>query len=129
MDEDVFLGRRDSSDFLKQRGFVVSSRTLEKLACHGGGPIYRTFGRRAIYKPADLIKWAQARVSQPRTNTSEGSPHAGPADFSYLPQATRRRWVRAGIFPAPIERETRSHLWRHADVLAWANGERGTDPV
>lgn len=39
-------------------------------------------------------------------------------------RVTLWRWIKAGIFPAPIEDETRSHLWRHADVQAWANGQR-----
>jgi hypothetical protein len=56
--------------------FPTAQRQLEKLACLGGGPVYRLYGRRALYAPADLIEWAEARTSAPRSNTSEASANA-----------------------------------------------------
>jgi hypothetical protein len=71
-----YLGRREAARYLTERGFPTAQRTLEKLACLGGGPIHRIYGRRAIYRPADLVEWAEARTSPPRRHTSEGRANA-----------------------------------------------------
>lgn len=70
-----YYGRREAARYLTDRGYPTAQRTLEKLACVGGGPVYRLYGRRALYAPIDLISWAQARTSTPRSNTSEGGRH------------------------------------------------------
>jgi len=71
-----YFGRRDAARFLTERGYPTAQRTLEKLACLGGGPTYRLYGRRALYAPADLVAWAEARTSTPRSNTSEARANA-----------------------------------------------------
>ena len=68
--------RREAAQFLTDRGYPTAQRTLEKLACVGGGPIYQLFGRRALYTDDNLIAWAESRTSAPRSNTSEGGRHA-----------------------------------------------------
>ncbi len=68
-----YLSRAASAKFLSDVGFPTSPRTLEKLAHLGGGPVYRKFGRRTIYAPADLITWAEGRASLPRRHTSEAA--------------------------------------------------------
>jgi hypothetical protein len=65
------LGRQAAAHFLTERGFPTAKRTLEKLASAGGGPVYRVFGRRVIYRASDLLEWAEARLSPPRRHTSE----------------------------------------------------------
>lgn len=67
----TYLTRPESADFLTSNGYPTAKGTLQKLACIGGGPIYRTFGIRALYKPDDLLAWAESRLSAPRSNTSE----------------------------------------------------------
>ncbi|MGQ2185406.1 helix-turn-helix transcriptional regulator [Bradyrhizobium barranii] len=39
----------------------LSKSTLDKLRCHGGGPIYFKLGRTIVYALADLDSWMAAR--------------------------------------------------------------------
>jgi hypothetical protein len=71
--ENTQLQRREAAEFLQGRGFPVSARTLEKLACAGGGPPIKKWGRRVLYEPAALLAWATARLSAPVSSTSETS--------------------------------------------------------
>ena len=41
------------------------------MATVGGGPVYQIFGIRSLYKPVDLKTWAEAKLTPPRTSTSE----------------------------------------------------------
>lgn len=63
--------RPQSAGFLKENGYPITAKTLQKLACVGGGPIYRKFGNRALYTPEDLLAWAESRLTPPIRNTSE----------------------------------------------------------
>jgi hypothetical protein len=65
------LTRKEAADFLSERGYRVAPATLAKYASVGGGPLFRSFGRRPLYAPADLLAWAQARSTAPRASTSE----------------------------------------------------------
>ncbi|MEC9368468.1 MAG: hypothetical protein VX871_07225 [Pseudomonadota bacterium] len=49
----------------------MSWRTLQKMATLGGGPVYRIFGNRAVYTVNDLDAWAEAKLTAPRSTTSE----------------------------------------------------------
>jgi hypothetical protein len=68
---DRLLPRKDAAQFLTEHGYKTASATLAKLACLGGGPPFRSFGRRPLYHPSDLIAWAQARCTGPRRSTSD----------------------------------------------------------
>lgn len=68
---DRLLPRRDAAQFLSEHGYKTAPATLAKLACLGGGPPFRSFGRRPLYHPSDLIAWAQARCTGPRRSTSD----------------------------------------------------------
>jgi hypothetical protein len=46
----------------------LARRTLEKWRCVGGGPVFFKFGRVCLYRPSDLMVWAEARR---RTSTSD----------------------------------------------------------
>jgi len=74
MDEPInrFLTRVEAARFLQQRGFPVAARTLATLVSRGGGPAYRRFGQRALYRTEDLLAWAESRCSPPRRNSAEG---------------------------------------------------------
>ena len=37
----------------------LSPRTLEKMRCYGGGPVFEKLGRRVVYDLADLHAWRQ----------------------------------------------------------------------
>ncbi len=69
-----FLRRRAASAYLRERwGIPCSEKTLAKLACIGGGPVYRVWSRTPLYAPADLDAFAQSKLSKPLRSTSEYS--------------------------------------------------------
>ena len=65
------LDRRQAADFLSIRGYRTAPATLAKLACIGGGPMFESFGRKPLYREADLIEWARAKTTGPRRSTSD----------------------------------------------------------
>ncbi len=75
---DPLLDRRAASVLLAELGFPCAAATLATLATRGGGPPFSKFGCRALYRRADLVAWAQAKLTPPRRSTSEAD--AAPAD-------------------------------------------------
>jgi hypothetical protein len=69
-DQDRVLTREAAAAFLLAKGYPITLKRLAKLAHEGGGPKYRRWGNRAIYLPAELLCWAQARATAPRAHTS-----------------------------------------------------------
>jgi hypothetical protein len=70
-DGETLLGRREAAAALSAAGYRTAPATLATLAVRGGGPIYRRYGPRVIYRWSDLLDWAQSRVSPPMRSTSE----------------------------------------------------------
>ena len=71
------LSRKEAAEYLTNLGYRVASTTLAKLASVGGGPLFSSFGRTPLYKPTDLLHWAQSRSSGPRRSTSDGEDKGG----------------------------------------------------
>ena len=72
MSNPAYLRRRAAAEYLRQRwGVPCSEKTLAKLACIGGGPAYRRFGRIPLYDAADLDEFARTRLGRPVRSTSE----------------------------------------------------------
>ena len=67
---DRYLDRAEAAEYLTARGLRTSRNTLQKLVTVGGGPIYRRFGKRAVYLRADLDAWVTERLSPPRRSSS-----------------------------------------------------------
>jgi hypothetical protein len=65
------FGRKDAAHFLTEQGYKTAPATLAKLACIGGGPLFESFGRRPLYREADLLAWAASRTTGPRRSTSD----------------------------------------------------------
>jgi hypothetical protein len=65
------LDRRQAAAFLTERGYRTAPATLAKLASLGGGPIFESFGRKPLYREADLLAWACAKTTGPRRSTSD----------------------------------------------------------
>jgi hypothetical protein len=65
------LGRKEAAQFLTEHGYRTAPATLAKLACIGGGPPFQSFGRRPLYREADLLGWAQGRTTGLRRSTSD----------------------------------------------------------
>ena len=70
-DPAALLGRKATADALTEAGFKTSPATLATKASRGGGPIYRCFGRVPLYRWADALAWAEARLSPPQRNSSD----------------------------------------------------------
>jgi hypothetical protein len=70
-DSDCFLRRREAADYLRGRYGFGTEKTLAKLACIGGGPVFRRAGKLPLYAPADLDAWALSKISPPVRSTSE----------------------------------------------------------
>jgi hypothetical protein len=72
MSHTAYLRRRAAAEYLREnRGIPTSEKTLAKLACIGGGPVYRLFGRIPLYLIADLDTYAEGKLSKPVRSTSE----------------------------------------------------------
>jgi hypothetical protein len=68
---DALLLREQAADALTERGFKTSKATLATLAARGGGPVFRKYGPRPLYRLDDLLAWAESRLTTPRQSTSE----------------------------------------------------------
>jgi hypothetical protein len=77
-DPDALLTRDQTAATLTASGFPVKAKTLSTKASRGGGPPYQLFGPRVLYRWDDALKWARARLSAPRSSTSEGDAPAAP---------------------------------------------------
>jgi hypothetical protein len=72
---DALLTRDRLAEALTKAGYKIASPTLATKATRGGGPTYRLFNGRAVYKWADALEWAQSKLSTPRRNTAENDVH------------------------------------------------------
>jgi hypothetical protein len=68
---DEQLTRKETATALTLAGFPISPHTLATYVTRGGGPTYRLFGRRPLYRWGDALEWAQSRLSKPVRSTSE----------------------------------------------------------
>jgi hypothetical protein len=75
-DRDDLLTRDQTAVALTAAGYPVKSATLSTKATRGGGPPFRLFGSRPLYRWGDAIDWAEGRMVQPRrkrTNEADAS--------------------------------------------------------
>jgi hypothetical protein len=70
-DPNALLTREQAATALAAAGFPVSAKTLATKATRGGGPAFRKFGSRALYRWSETLRWAQSRLSAPVNSTSE----------------------------------------------------------
>lgn len=73
METSSYLERTEAAEYLTARGLRVSKNTLQKWATTGGGPTYQRFGLRAVYTRQNLDAWADAKLSAPRSSTSQAA--------------------------------------------------------
>ncbi len=71
MNAQTFLRRDKAAEYLKTNWGFGAVDTLASLASRGGGPRFRKLGRFPVYTEADLDEWAQSRLSDPVSSTSE----------------------------------------------------------
>ncbi len=68
--EKQFLSREEAAQYLSERGLITAKGTLQKWVTTGGGPVYRRFGKRAVYTVDDLEAWAATKLGAPRFSSS-----------------------------------------------------------
>jgi hypothetical protein len=76
--ENALLTRVQTAAALTQAGFPISAKTLATKATRGGGPPYRHFGQRVIYRWGDSLAWAHSLLGELRLSTSEIDAGAKP---------------------------------------------------
>ena len=59
------------AEALTAAGYPVSPATLATKATRGGGPPYRLFGRKPLYRWGDALTWARGRCTEARSSTAE----------------------------------------------------------
>lgn len=65
-----YMSREEAADYINSLGLPITKGTLQKYATTGGGPVYRRFGKRAVYMVSDVNDWAIKKVSSPMASTS-----------------------------------------------------------
>jgi hypothetical protein len=75
-----FLRRKAAGEYLKAKFGFGSEKTLAKLATLGGGPLYHQANRLVLYTAQDLDSWALARISPPRSSTSDPTGRTAPLE-------------------------------------------------
>lgn len=69
--QNKFLTRAEAAQYLTdQRGLPTAKTTLQKWVTAGGGPVYRRFGKYAVYAVPDLDAWADSKLTAPRASSS-----------------------------------------------------------
>lgn len=63
IDNATLLRRADAAVALTSAGYPISPSTLATMASRGGGPVFRRFGPKVLYRWGDLIEWAELRSS------------------------------------------------------------------
>jgi hypothetical protein len=68
---EALLTREAAAAALTASGFPVKAKTLATKASRGGGPPFRSFGSRVLYRWGEALEWANSRLSEPKRSTSE----------------------------------------------------------
>ena len=74
IDPDALLTRAATADALNKAGYPISPATLSTKATRGGGPPFRKFGQRVLYRWGDALAWAQSKLSRVVASTAELDP-------------------------------------------------------
>jgi hypothetical protein len=84
-DSNALLRRTPLAAALTELGFPLAPATLATMATRGGGPPFQLFGRIPLYRWGAALAWAQDRLTEPRSSSSEADIRpAGPQGASPL---------------------------------------------
>jgi hypothetical protein len=97
---ETLLRRKLAAQALSENGFPVKASTLATLACRGGGPRFRLFGRVPLYKWSDLLDWAEGRCTPVMSSSSERA--AERAALGEIKTATAQVKAANAEFDAPM---------------------------
>jgi hypothetical protein len=70
-DPQTLLTREATAEALTAAGYPTSPATLATKASRGGGPIFRKWGPRPLYRWSDALAWAQSKLGPVISSTSE----------------------------------------------------------
>jgi hypothetical protein len=70
-DPETLLTREATAAALTESGFPVASTTLATKATRGGGPAFQKFGKRPLYRWADVLAWARSKLGPRVTSTAQ----------------------------------------------------------
>jgi hypothetical protein len=70
-DPETLLTRTAAAEALTEAGYPTSPKTLATKASRGGGPPFRRWGSKPLYRLADLIAWAESRLGPMVNSTAE----------------------------------------------------------
>ena len=70
-DPETLLTRDRTAEALTEAGFPTAPATLATKACRGGGPPFRRFGARPLYRWGDALAWARSKLGPVMASTSE----------------------------------------------------------
>jgi hypothetical protein len=70
-DEDKLFTRDQVAQNLTDEGFPTKAKTLATKATRGGGPPYRNYSGRALYRWGDALEWAKSQLGPVVCSTSE----------------------------------------------------------
>ena len=79
------LPRKEAAQFLTDLGLSIAPQTLARLYSEGRGPVCMHLGRRAVYKPADLISYFRQQASAPSQSSREPRRPAANDDLPDAP--------------------------------------------
>jgi hypothetical protein len=69
--QEALLTREATASALTAAGFPTKAKTLATKATRGGGPPYRLFSARALYRWGDALAWARSQLTPVVANASE----------------------------------------------------------
>ena len=67
----AFMRRKDAANYLKAKYGFGAARSLAKLACVGGGPIFCRAGKIPLYTRDELDRWALTKIGAPMRSTAD----------------------------------------------------------
>jgi hypothetical protein len=109
-DPEALLTRDTTAKALTAVGYPVKPATLATKASRGGGPRFRRFGTRPLYRWGDALAWAQSLLGPPMCSTSE-------VDAATGQPAPQRRQVRGQDRDGGINHTTDAERSRSTEVV------------
>lgn len=127
MNKEKFLTREEAAGVLSEAGYPTTKEALATLAHKGTGPRYSVYMRKALYRPSDLITWAERQRTQVKlvsplvpdkhdtllTVKEVAAFFGGPA--KPLTVGTIWKWSHTGKIPPPIKLGRNIARWRLSD--------------
>jgi len=66
-----FMRAKDAGVYLKETFGFGSEKSLNKLACVGGGPVFHKAGPARLYTQEALDAWAMSKIGAAQRSTSD----------------------------------------------------------